>query len=186
MLSASSAAATATVAPPPPPSPAAPRESGPPPADSAAAGRLSGVPPGTMGGVPPRSQYRNRLVWPDGVEFTDANDHNPLVSEACPACSGLGEREELVTLNAPGASQVIEWVTCPICGGSGNGSGLVRIYKNDSAAIQVEIGDDGWLTCPCCNWRFTIHDRKAWTGRRCKECGQRITPLKSDTYPRSM
>ena len=116
-------------------------------------------------------------MQPPGVEFTDANDHNPLVTEECPKCLGMGEDEQLVTVDTPyGPRESIEWVTCSMCDGSGRGEHLVRLFDNDSPVVAVALGRDGWLTCPGCNWRFTIRDPNAWTGRRNKRCGQRIAP----------
>jgi uncharacterized Zn-finger protein len=121
--------------------------------------------------------HRKWHVQPPGVEFTDANDHNPLVTEECPNCLGMGEGEQLVSIDTPnGPRQSIEWVTCSTCNGSGRGPRLVRFFDNDSPAIAIDVGPDGWLTCPGCDWRFTIRDPHAWTGRRHRRCGQRIAP----------
>jgi hypothetical protein len=128
--------------------------------------------------MPPGNPHTKWHTWPDGVEFTDANDHNPLVKEECPDCSGMGEREELVEVATPqDPRQSIQWVKCPTCGGSGHGERLVRLFDNDSPTAQAEVAADGWLTCPCCKWQFTTRDPNAWTGRRHKRCGQRITPM---------
>jgi len=128
--------------------------------------------------MPPANKHTKWHTWPDGVEYTDDNDHNPLVKEECPACSGIGEREELVErVTEQGPRQNIEWIRCAMCNGSGRGERLVRLFDNDSPTVPVEVGPDGWLTCPCCKWRFTTRDSNVWTGRRHKKCGQRITPV---------
>lgn len=106
--------------------------------------------------MPPSNPHIKWHTWPEGVEYTDENDHNPVVHEECPACLGIGEREEVVEATSPNGG--IEWMTCPTCGGTGHTERRVRLFDNDSPAMLVDVGRDGWLSCPCCKW-FGKRDR---------------------------
>src|SRR5215510_11245510 len=40
--------------------------------------------------------------------------------------------------------------------------------------LSVTADEEGWVRCPRCDIRFTARDRRAWTGRRHRRCGQRL------------
>lgn len=121
-----------------------------------------------------KDEIRRRLTlarYPkrSNAQFTDQNDHNPLVLQNCPTCHGTGHVGE----SSPEHSLEAE-VICGTCEGSGV-SDLVELYfDNGPPEAQATADAKGWLTCPNCRCRFTIHDRRAWTGRRHLRCGQKI------------
>ena len=99
-------------------------------------------------------------IIPDGVEFTDANDHNPEVETECGRCGGLGH--ELLDPEIP----------CPQCKGSGRGTR--RFFANESPIVDAEVSASGSCKCPCCSFRFLLTDKRRWTGLRHARCGQKI------------
>ena len=107
------------------------------------------------------------------VSFTDANDHNPVVLDECPRCHGSGKASEY----GPGVHYQVE---CDACSGTGTTGQRVRYFDNDAPIAEVNVESDGWLTCPCCGWRFSLNDRNVWSGLRHVRCGQRIRPVGSD------
>src|SRR5688500_15505599 len=119
---------------------------------------------------------KQRHYWlSDGATFTDANDHNPTIPEDCPRCGGSGrmhvssrETRDGLVVHSDGS------VTCDACGGTGTTGKMVPYFDNDAPVIEVMAGADGWLTCPCCGWRFTVQDGRVWSGLRHVRCGQRI------------
>lgn len=111
----------------------------------------------------------------DRADFTDANDHNPVIPEDCPRCGGSGrmhvsgyEERDGLAIHCDGRK------TCDVCGGTGTTGRVIRYFDNDAPVIEVIPSADGWLTCPCCAWRFTVRDRRVWSGLRHVRCGQRI------------
>lgn len=102
--------------------------------------------------------------------FDDANDHNPLVLEPCPKCRGA--RKYCIMNEGTGALELWE---CDVCRGCGTTGRAVPCFENQSTEREASTNPSGFLTCPGCNHRFTIRDPNAWTGRRCKKCGQKIS-----------
>jgi uncharacterized Zn-finger protein len=96
-----------------------------------------------------------------------APDHNPLVLEDCPKCSGSGTTCE----GGPGFAVLLE---CPDCHGEGTTYALVPRFENDNPPVAVRIEDDGWVTCAHCGRRFALTDKDRWTGLRHVSCGQRL------------
>lgn len=103
--------------------------------------------------------------------FTDANDHNPLVLQECPECGGSGHAGEART--EQGIAVEVDDV-CTACGGSGLTGEAEHYFLDDCPETEVMADTAGWLTCPRCRWRFSLHDRNAWTGRRHRRCGQKL------------
>jgi hypothetical protein len=97
----------------------------------------------------------------------DAPEHNPLVLEDCAACLGSGHR----CVEEAGTAVLSE---CQACAGSGITEGIVPYFNNDAPSRPVRLGDDGWVTCPCCSYRFSPRDANAWSGLRHFRCGQRL------------
>lgn len=121
--------------------------------------------------MPDEAELRRRLAlakYPRRADArpSDAEDHNPLVLEACPECHGEGTQ---CIETAGGASMD----TCPACEGVGVTGNVVRMFPNDSPALSAEARD-GWVRCPNCQRRFALKDPHRWTGLRHVGCGQRI------------
>lgn len=110
------------------------------------------------------ARYPRRLK----AQFTDENDHNPLVLQNCPCCYGTGHVGESWPEEGIEAD-----VLCTACDGSGITGKVEPYFATDWPEVEAELDADGWLTCPRCEWRFTIRDRNAWTGRRHLRCGQK-------------
>ena len=103
--------------------------------------------------------------------FTDANDHNPIVDEDCPHCSGSGKycKEE-----DGGYSLYL----CPFCNGSGVTGGKIPYFSNEQPEMEAFVDGSGWITCPNCQTRFSTNDAHRWTGKRHMKCGQKIKLIK--------
>jgi hypothetical protein len=99
--------------------------------------------------------------------FSDDNDHNPRVLQDCPACSGSGK-----SCHRSGEAYALE--VCASCSGTGVTGDVEPYFPDDRPEVPACADDTGWITCPSCDWRFALHDRRAWTGRRHLQCGQRI------------
>ena len=106
---------------------------------------------------------------PDGVEFTTSNDHNPEVETECGRCGGTGH--ELLDPK----------IQCPSCKGTGRAA--VRFFKNEAPTMDAELSASGLCKCPCCGFRFSVADRRRWTGLRHARCGQKIRLLRYDAEP---
>ena len=106
------------------------------------------------------------------VAFTDENDHNPLVLDECPKCHGTGRASEY----GPNVHHLVE---CEVCSGTGTTGQRVPYFDNHAPLTDVRVGPDGWITCPCCGWRFALKDRNVWSGLRHVRCGQRIRPIEA-------
>jgi hypothetical protein len=97
---------------------------------------------------------------PDGVDFSEANNHNPEVETECGRCSGSG-RELASAKDA-----------CSQCQGTGH---VTRsFFTNDTATMDASVNAAGWCKCPCCGFRFMLADKKRWTGVRHARCGQKL------------
>lgn len=105
------------------------------------------------------------------AEFSDENDHNPMVLQDCPTCRGTGENCEHF-LDHGGEGYTLG--TCPDCGGLGVIGEIERYFKEDCQQIDIFVDSNGWLKCPKCGIRFTIRDRHRWSGRRHLTCGQKL------------
>lgn len=114
------------------------------------------------------SQYPRR----DDAEFTDANDHNPLVLVNCAKCGGYGKCDTYFADAEGNSVQSVDY--CEMCGGGGVLAEVELYYPTDNAAMKIDPTADGWIRCPCCGWRFSIKDKNAWTGRRHRRCGQKL------------
>jgi hypothetical protein len=119
-----------------------------------------------------KEALRRRLIVAKHPRRRDADpgkapDHNPLVLEDCPACGGSGTRCEM-TAHESTLTQ------CPACAGEGTTYAVVPMFANDAEPMNVRAEADGWMTCPCCGWRFSPADRRTWTGFRHVRCGQRL------------
>jgi hypothetical protein len=99
--------------------------------------------------------------------FTEENNHNPLVLEDCPECHGRGRGCD----ETGGAAVTTE---CTHCAGLGTTTDLVPCFANDDAEQEGVVDVDGFVTCPCCERRFSTRDGDRWTGRRHRGCGQLI------------
>jgi uncharacterized Zn-finger protein len=109
------------------------------------------------------AKYRRRA----DADFRSAPDHNPLVLEDCPKCSGSGTACE----GGPGVAILLD---CPACQGEGTTYAVVPRFANDNPPVAVHVGDDGWVTCDHCGLRFAPTDKHRWTGLRHVTCGQRL------------
>lgn len=105
----------------------------------------------------------------DQLAFTAENDHNPDYLERCDRCNGFGK---LFVVKRDQPRQLDDDLPCPDCGAAGWIKR--RWFNNDHPPVEAHVGKDGWVTCPACRWRFAPYDKKAWTGYRHKECGQRL------------
>ena len=135
--------------------------------------------------IPPDSerklelQRRRRLAaYPrrGKAVFTDANEHNPLVLQDCPACGGTGKRDRCY--EDPSGAQVCALEECADCGGSGV-TGEVEPYfsaeqDQQQAVAEATPNAEGWLRCPGCGVSFSTRDPHRWSGYRHLRCGQRI------------
>lgn len=104
------------------------------------------------------------------AEFTDENDHNPMVLQACPQCHGSGHVGRAVV---EGTRSIEMEETCPNCHGEGVTGEVEPYFANDKPEADAVVIGDG-ITCPNCGWRFRLKDSNAWTGRRHRRCGQKI------------
>lgn len=108
----------------------------------------------------------------DEAEFTEENDHNPLIRKICPECKGSGKRD--IKGEYPDGRRTWTLSTCKTCDGNGWLEGSQKFFDNDSAAVRAKVSGMGYIECPCCGWKFSIKDRHRWTGRRHMRCGQKI------------
>ncbi len=104
---------------------------------------------GELSGIPRRSE----------AQFSENNDYNPLVLENCRACSGFGSAD---------------WKVCQSCNGSGLTGHVVRYFENDNPIETIRANERGWVQCPCCERQFFASKTHAFSGHRCRRCGQRI------------
>ncbi len=107
----------------------------------------------------------------DLAQFTDENDHNPLVLGDCRRCLGSGTR----CFHYPDGSHAHD--TCDVCNGSGTSFDVESYFPARVAnldPIDVTPNDFGWLKCPRCGVRFLPTDLRVWTGLRHRPCGQKI------------
>jgi hypothetical protein len=123
-----------------------------------------------------KSEIRRRLTlarYPRRSKaiFTDENDHNPLVLQDCAQCYGTGHVGESW---AEHGMRVEADVLCTVCNGSGVTGEAEPYFAVEWPAVEACADVEGWVTCPNCGWRFTIGDRRAWSGRRHLRCGQKI------------
>jgi hypothetical protein len=119
-------------------------------------------------------QYPRRSA----ATFTDEDDHNPQVLQDCATCHGSGKDCRHEVTSSGGETYMLD--TCAACRGSGV-TGQVEPYFSDLQPEASACADDrGWVTCPGCDWRFAIRDRRAWTGRRHLQCGQKISIIAAD------
>ena len=85
--------------------------------------------------------------------FNDENDHNPIVLADCPRCHGRGK----VSSHTREKDRIIHRLHgCPECQVSGTNGELEPYFTNNAAAVEVRPNEKGWLTGPCCGWRFKI------------------------------
>jgi hypothetical protein len=103
------------------------------------------------------------------LAFTSGNDHNPSYTDECSRCNGFGK---LFTFRFDQRRGADDDRPCPDCGTTGRV--VKHLFNNDTFPIQVTTGHDGWVTCPCCGWRFSTQDKRIWTGYRHRKCGQRL------------
>lgn len=103
--------------------------------------------------------------------FTDENDHNPQVLQDCPACSGSGKS---CHHNSSSSGETYSLEVCTSCSGKGVTGEVEQYFADDAPEVPACADDSGWITCPKCDWRFALRDKRAWTGRRHLQCGQRI------------
>jgi hypothetical protein len=107
------------------------------------------------------------------AQFTDENDHNPLIRKVCPECKGYRKRD--IRGELPGGTRTWTLTICKKCAGKGWVEGVQKYFENDSPAIPAKVSAMGYVQCPCCGWKFSIKDKHRWTGRRHMRCGQKIT-----------
>jgi DnaJ-class molecular chaperone len=120
----------------------------------------------------PQDDLRRRMAPRRSVAtFSDDNDHNPLVLQDCPACSGSGKACHH-SIDRSGETYALE--VCSSCGGAGVTGDVEPYFRDDRPELPACADDTGWITCPGCDGRFALRDRRAWTGRRHLQCGQRI------------
>jgi len=112
------------------------------------------------------------------AQFTDANDHNPLILQDCPECRGTGQRN-LCSEDASGA-RTWRLGYCSACGGTGITGQIERYFLTDAPEETAVPDADGWLRCPGCGIVFTTRDPHRWTGYRHLRCGQRIRTSTND------
>jgi hypothetical protein len=112
------------------------------------------------------------------AQFSDENDHNPLVLEDCPKCGGVGR----FCVERPGEAAL---GACEECGGLGTTGKVVPYYRDEEPVAEAEVDSLGWVTCPTCGWRFAVKDSAVWTGRRHKRCGQKIMMVLNSSESRA-
>jgi hypothetical protein len=126
-------------------------------------------------------QARRRLAsYPRRREaqFSEANAHNPLILQDCPACCGTGKRDHHTKL--PGGGSMWELGICADCGGAGTTGEVEPYFLTEMPEATAMSDADGWLRCPGCGIVFTTRDPRRWTGYRHMSCGQRIRISKND------
>jgi hypothetical protein len=121
-----------------------------------------------------KAEIRRRLniekySKPENIVYTDENDHNPLVLEKCPDCRGTGKNCYFVETEMTYYTDV-----CSTCDGDCYTGELVRQFDNDAKPLEASLNSHGWVTCPGCGTRFTVTNKRSWSGRRHLKCGQKI------------
>jgi|SRR5215475_1058408 len=111
------------------------------------------------------ARYSNR----ENIVYSDENDHNPLVLEKCPACSGTGKNCRFVASENAYYTDI-----CEACDGERTTGNLVRQYSSDTAPIEARVNESGWVKCPGCGVGFKTTSHESWSGLRHKTCGQKI------------
>lgn len=120
----------------------------------------------------------HRLPRKGEAQFTDENDHNPLIKRDCPSCHGNGL---MCRGTSSEGNHVAMTLPCTACGGKGASRRVVWYFEHDSGVtISAQVDIHGWVTCPGCGIRFKTTDKHRWTGRRHVTCGQ-LVDLKSPT-----
>jgi hypothetical protein len=109
----------------------------------------------------------------DEAEFTEGNDHNPLIRKICPECKGYGKRD--IKGEHPDGTRTWALTLCKACAGKGWVEGAQRFFENDAETMPAKASATGYVQCPCCGWKFSVKDKHRWTGRRHMRCGQKIT-----------
>jgi hypothetical protein len=61
---------------------------------------------------------------------------------------------------------------CPQCGECTVDDPFVPTNSNPSQTVRPYR--EGWIQCPCCGWRFALHDKSSWAGEKHRKCGQRL------------
>ena len=108
----------------------------------------------------------------EGAVFTDDNDHNPIILQDCPECHG---RRKFCEWGTPEDRFIHQQVVCLTCCGLGSTGTEGSYFANDTPAIDARLMGISRILCPHCGETFRIHDSSAWTGRRHRTCGQKIT-----------
>jgi len=52
--------------------------------------------------------------------------------------------------------------------------------ENDAEPISISPRADGWVTCPSCGVRFTIHSEASYFLGRHRKCGQKLKLQKAE------
>ena len=123
-----------------------------------------------------KQDFRNhvnmgRATDPSTIVYSDENDHNPVVLEDCPECSGSGKKCRPEAREG-GLAYYLE--ACPVCRGAKTTGNLVHKYQNDSPAMEAAVNEFGWTKCPGCGVNFKTTSSTRWSGLRHKTCGQKI------------
>lgn len=108
----------------------------------------------------------------DQAEFTEENDHNPLIRKVSPECKGYGKRD--IKGELPDGTRTWTLKLCGSCRGNGWVEGSQKFFDNDAEPVAATVSATGYAQCPCCGWKFSVKDRDRWTGRRHIRCGQKI------------
>ena len=103
------------------------------------------------------------------IVHTAENDHNPLVLEKCPACSGTGKNCRFVA-----EENALYTDVCEACDGDRTTGNVIRRYPTDSTLIEARVNESGWVRCPGCSVGFKTTSDESWSGLRHKSCGQKI------------
>jgi hypothetical protein len=96
----------------------------------------------------------------------------PFPRKRCPVCKG-----EVLFRNCGGGTPKggrwdgIETV-CPTCGRNTIDDPLMP--DNDHPEQKVTADAKGWTTCPCCGFRFTPSDQRAFRDGHHRRCGQAL------------
>ena len=93
----------------------------------------------------------------------------PVELADCPECKGRG----LITTSKVHEDGYVSHShkSCAACNGTGSVARETEFFSELPAQVTASCDGDGWLTCPYCHWRFSVHNSLIWRNGTHGKCG---------------